>query len=103
MSASATCRDRGATEGAAAPLKGAVASCAGAAGADARTTTEGDDDDDDEGADVDAGDARRRADIRPARMDAIERVTAERGRNGESAERGSARGEKRGSSHTFGG
>ena len=95
MSASATCKDRGATEGAAAPLKAAVASCTGAAGADARTTTEGerdDDDDDDEGADVDAGEARRRADIRPARMDAIGGVTAERGGSGESAGKGSARG-----------
>lgn len=72
-------------------MKGAVASCAGAAGADARATTEGDDDDD-EGADVDAGDARRRADIRPARMDAMMTFTAERGGSGESAGKGSARG-----------
>lgn len=69
-------------------MKGAVASCAGAAGADARATTEGDD----EGADVDAGDARRRADIRPARMDAMMAFAAERGGSGESAEKGSARG-----------
>ena len=72
-------------------MKGAVASCAGAAGADARATTEGDDDND-EGADVDAGDARRKADIRPARMDAIVTFTAVRGGSGESAEKGSARG-----------
>ncbi len=96
MSASATCRESGATEGAAVPLKAAVASCAGAAGADARTTTEGvldDDDEEEEGADVDAGEARRRADIRPARMDAIGRVTSERGASGESAGEGSARGD----------
>lgn len=58
-------------------MKDAVASCAGAAGADAQTTTDGDDDDEELGADVDAGDATRRADIRPARMEAISRYAAE--------------------------
>ena len=93
VSASATCRERGATDGAAAPLKGAVASCAGVAGADARTTTVFDDDDD-EGADVDAGEARRRADMRPARTEAIGRVSVEVEESGKSAGKSSVRGEK---------
>ena len=95
MSDSATCKESGATEGAAEPLKGAVASCAGAAGADARTTTDEGDEDDVEGADVDAGEARRRADIRPARKEAIAEVSAKRRKRKGSAGKGSARGGRR--------
>lgn len=73
-------------------MKGAVASCAGAAGADARTTVL--EDDDDVGADVDAGEAKRRADMRPARMEAIEKDSAKVEESGEIAGKGSARGKE---------
>lgn len=56
-------------------MNGAVASCAGAAGADARAAVVDDDDDGEEGDDVDAG-ARRSADMRPARIDAMAQVAA---------------------------